>query len=206
MVVKMHEQVSEISRETLVAWKRGSVKAFEEIVRSSMKRAYSVALGIVGNAEDARDISQECFMAAHKARKSFDVDRPFFAWFYRILRNRCLNFLKSRARRREISLDVLVERQDASPRPDDVVIRKERIDSVWKALFTLSPEHREIIVLRSFQELSYREIAQYLGISDGTVMSRLYYARKALAEALKETGTDSLQEEVNRNGLQADGE
>ena len=77
MIVKMHEQVSDISRETLVAWKRGSVKAFEEIVRSSMKRAYSVALGIVGNVEDARDISQECFMAAHKARKSFDVDRPF---------------------------------------------------------------------------------------------------------------------------------
>ena len=101
---------------------------------------------------------------------------------------------------------MLVERQDASPRPDDIVVRKERIDSVWKALFTLSPEHREIIVLRSFQELSYREIAQYLGISEGTVMSRLYYARKALAEALKETGTNSLQEEVNKNGLRADGE
>ena len=150
-----------------------------------MRRAYSVALGLVGNIEDARDLSQESYMAAHHARKSFDVDRPFFPWFYRILRNRCLNFIGKRSRRREISLDVLVEREDCSRLPDAVFIGKERIEAVWRALLALSTEHREILVLRCFQELSYREISGVLGISEGTVMSRLYYARKALYEALK---------------------
>lgn len=184
----MPEDVVEISKETLIAWKNGSAGAFERIVKATMRRAYAVALGIVGNTEDARDLSQESFMAAHNARKSFDTERPFFPWFYRILRNRCLNFIEKRSRRREISLDVLVERKDHGSSPDDVVIRKERIESVWKALFTLTPEHREIIMLRSFQELSYREISEVLDISEGTVMSRLYYARKALCEVLERCG------------------
>lgn len=184
----MPEDVAEIPKETLIAWKGGSVRAFEEIVTSTMRRAYAVALGIVGNSEDARDLSQESYMAAHNARASFDTDRPFFPWFYRILKNRCLNFIEKRSRRREISLDVLVERRDRGSTPDDVVIRKERIEALWKALFALSPEHREIIMLRSFQELSYKEISNVLGISEGTVMSRLFYARKALCEALEKSG------------------
>jgi RNA polymerase sigma factor (sigma-70 family) len=97
----------EVFRETLLAWKNGDVGAFERIVRTTMRWAYAVALGFVGNAEDAWDLSQEAFMAVHRARKSFDADRPFLPWFYRVLRNRCLNHLKKRARRREISLDVL---------------------------------------------------------------------------------------------------
>ncbi len=184
----MPEDVAEIPKETLIAWKGGSVRAFEEIVTSTMRRAYAVALGIVGNSEDARDLSQESYMAAHNARASFDTDRPFFPWFYRILKNRCLNFIEKRSRRGEISLDVLVERRDRGSAPDDVVIRKERIEALWKALFALSPEHREIVMLRSFQELSYKEISNILGISEGTVMSRLFYARKALCEALEKSG------------------
>lgn len=181
----MPERVTEISRETLLEWKRGSVKAFEKIVRATMRRAYSVALGFVGNTEDARDLSQESYMAAHHARKRFDANKPFFPWFYMILRNRCLNFIEKRSRRREISMDVLVEREARGLSPVDRLLRKESIDMVWRALFTLSPEHREIIVLRSFQDFSYREISEALGISEGTVMSRLFYARKALFEALK---------------------
>jgi RNA polymerase sigma-70 factor (ECF subfamily) len=183
--MKRHDQ-EEIPRETLVAWKNGDVGAFERIVRITMKRAYAMALGLLGNAEDAWDLSQESFMAVHRARKSFDVDRPFFPWFYRVLRNRCLNYLKKRARRREVSLDVVEERAGRGS-PDDRLLKKERVDAVWKALFALSAEHREIIVLRNFQELSYDEISRVLGIPEGTVMSRLYYARRALLEALRES-------------------
>ncbi len=183
----------EISRETLIAWKNGDTAAFDLIVRTTMRRAYAVALGIVGNAEDAWDLSQEAFMAAHRARKSFDADRPFFPWFYRVLRNRCLNHVKKRARRMEISLDVLEERASAEA-TDDLLLRKERIEIVWKTLFTLSPEHREIIVLRNFQELSYEEISRILSIPEGTVMSRLYYARRALLDALREQGLGSVDE------------
>lgn len=182
--MKQVAKAKDIPSETLREWKLGSVKAFEVIVRATMRRAYAIALGLLGNAEDARDVSQEAFIAAHRARKRFDDERPFFPWFYRILRNRCLNFIQKRSRRREISMDVLAERADNRARPDRDMIRGERIEALWRALFTLSPDHREVIVLRTFQEFSYREIAESLGISEGTVMSRLFYARRALAKAL----------------------
>lgn len=193
----MATDFNEIPNETLLAWKNGNVKAFEEIVRMTMKRAYAVALGLVGNMEDAKDLSQEAFIAAHRARRTFDAGKPFFPWFYRILRNRCLNFLRSKARKREISMDVLVERECTDDSPDAVLLKKENIEALWKALFTLSPEHREIIVLRMFHELSYKEIAATLGISDGTVMSRLFYARKALCGVLRETCSELYGEEVD---------
>lgn len=185
--MKSPDQAEVISRETLVAWKSGDKGAFEKIVRATMERAYAVALGFVGNADDAQDLSQEAFIAVHRARKRFDVDRPFFPWFYRVLRNRCLNYLKRRARRREISLDVLEERVGRGS-ADEELLRRERVEMVWRALFTLSPEHREILVLRNFQELSYSEISGVLGLPEGTVMSRLYYARLALLEALRKEG------------------
>jgi RNA polymerase sigma-70 factor (ECF subfamily) len=183
----------DVSLDTLLAWKKGDTAAFDKIVRATMRRAYAVALGIVGNAEDAWDLSQEAYMAAHRARKSFDADRPFFPWFYRVLRNRCLNYVKKRARRMEISLDVLEERAGGGS-ADELLLRKERIEAVWKAIQALSPEHREIIVLRNFQELSYEEISDILCIPEGTVMSRLYYARRALLEALEEQGFGSVGE------------
>ncbi len=184
MSMNSPDQADVVTRETLLAWKKGDKGAFEKIVRATMKRAYAVALGLVGNADDAHDLSQEAYIAAHRARKTFDVDRPFFPWFYRVLKNRCLNYLKKRARRREISLDVLEERAGRGS-ADGELLRKERIEMVWKALFTLSTEHREILVLRNFEELSYSEISGVLGVPEGTVMSRLYYARQALLEALR---------------------
>lgn len=187
MSMNSPDQADVVSRETLLAWKKGDKGAFEKIVRATMKRAYAVALGLVGNADDAHDLSQEAYIAAHRARKTFDVDRPFFPWFYRVLKNRCLNYLKKRARRREISLDVLEERAGRGS-ADGELLRKERIEMVWKALFTLSAEHREILVLRNFEELSYSEISGVLGVPEGTVMSRLYYARQALLEALRREG------------------
>ncbi|MCK4538244.1 MAG: RNA polymerase sigma factor [Candidatus Krumholzibacteria bacterium] len=177
---------TDIKKETLLAWKNGSSDAFEEIVNISMTRAYSVALSLVGNAEDAKDLSQEAFIAAYRAKKSFDEERPFFPWFYRILRNRCLNFIRSRSKRGEISMDVLIEKDSGVESPERAMVRKEDAEALWKALFTLSPEHREIIVLRNFQDLAYREISEVLGISQGTVMSRLFYARKALYDVLKD--------------------
>ncbi len=169
-----------------MAWKKGDARAFEEIVNMTMKNAYAIALGFVGNVEDARDLSQEAFMAAHRGRESFDTDRPFFPWFYRILRNRCLNFIRSRSSRGEISMDVLVEKECPRPQPDGVLMKKEDSEALWKALFGLSEEHREIIVLRSFHDLSYRELSEALDISEGTVMSRLFYARKALYDILRD--------------------
>ena len=168
--MKTTERETDIARETLLAWKAGSAEAFERIVKLTMRRAYATAVGLLGNAEDASDISQEAFMAAYRARGRFDPAKPFYPWFYRILRNRCLNFIEKRRRRAEISMDVIAERPGDAPSPEARLLRKERSERIWRALFSLSPDHREIIVLRSFQELSYREIAETLGISEGTVM------------------------------------
>lgn len=174
-----------ISRETLIAWTQGRVEAYEKVVKATMKQSYAIALGFLGNEQDAKDASQEAYIAAHGARKSFDVNRPFFPWFHRILRNRCLNMLEKRVRSMEVSLDAIVDREEPGSSPERSRLKKKTAAMVWKALFSLSPEHREIIVLRSFQEYSYREIARVLDLSEGTVMSRLFYARKALREALR---------------------
>ncbi len=188
----------DIPRDVLAAWIGGSESAFAVIVKATMRRAYAVALGFLGNAEDARDLSQEAYVAAHAARSRFDVERPFFPWFYRILRNRCLNALEKRARRPEVSLDVVAERNDPGCGPERTRERRETAELVWKGLFAIAPEHREIIVLRSFQELSYREIAGTLDIPEGTVMSRLFYARRALREALEALpGIDALKEDAS---------
>lgn len=177
--------IEAVSRETLLAWKKGDTKSFEIIVKSTMKRAFAIAVGIVGNPEDAKDLSQEAYIAAHRARKRFDENRPFFPWFYRLLRNRCLNFVARRSRRMEVSLDLVEYKFDSNSSPDGRLLQKERRETLWKALFELPPEQREIIVLRCFQEMSYREISRVLGVPEGTVMSRLFYARGALSRALK---------------------
>lgn len=188
----------DIPQDVLAAWVGGSERAFAVIVKATMKRAYAVALGFLGNAEDARDVSQEAYVAAHAARKRFDAQRPFFPWFYRILRNRCLNALEKRARHPEVSLEVVVERSDTRCGPERTHERRETAAMVWKALFAIAPEHREIIVLRTFQELSYGEIARTLDIPEGTVMSRLFYARRALREALEALpGSNALKEDAS---------
>ena len=182
----MRKVSEEIGQETLAAWKKGDTRAFEKIVRLTMNRAVSMALGLLGNEEDAKDISQEAFVAAHRARDTLGEGRPGFPWFYRILRNRCLNFLRSRKRRAEVSIDILVERESPVESPDRRVSRREDAKALSEALFRLTEEHREVVILRSFNDLSYREIAEALGISEGTVMSRLFYARKALCAHLKD--------------------
>jgi RNA polymerase sigma-70 factor (ECF subfamily) len=186
-----------IAKETLVAWKMGRTEAFERIVKATMRQSYAIALGLLGNEPDAKDASQEAYIAAHAARRSFDVDRPFYPWFYRILRNRCLSLLEKRSRHPEVSLEAIEHRDETEISPERIHERRESAAMVWKALFSLSPEHREIIVLRSFQELSYREIARVLEISEGTVMSRLFYARRALREALGNAGGASNAPEVD---------
>ena len=161
------------------------MEAFGRIVKMYMKTAYSVALGYVGNVEDARDLSQDAFIAVYRARKSFDVSKPFFPWFYTILRNICLNFIKSRRKLKVLSEDVLEFRSDDYETPEGYASYSERAGIIWEALFKLSPEHREIVVLGDLSGFSYKEIARMLDLPEGTAMSRLYYARNRLYELLE---------------------
>jgi RNA polymerase sigma-70 factor (ECF subfamily) len=180
-------------RGIILGWKRGDKRAYEALVRRYMADAFYVAYGFVGNAEDARDLSQEAFIKAYRARTRFDESRPFYPWLYRILKNHCLNFVTRG--RTHVSLDDENEhREIASPGPTalDDLESEERRRLVRAAMDRLSDDHREIIVLKNFKDHSYREIAEILAIPIGTVMSRLFYARQALR---------ALVEEIERNGL-----
>ena len=154
-----------------------------------MKNAYFIALGLVGNRDDALELSQEAFILAYRNINRLNPDRRFFPWFYQILRNVCFSHLRKRRNRRSRSLEEL-EEQGSTPEVDDsftpdvVAERNETKDRVWKAMGKLDEKHREVIILRHFQHLSYEQIAQNLFCNKGTVMSRLYHARKRLKELL----------------------
>lgn len=176
--------------------RRGSKEAFESIVKMYMKNAYFVALGLVGNRDDALELSQEAFILAYRNIRQLNSNRKFYPWFYQILRNVCFSHLRKTRKRRSYSLEKLEEQGpvaevDDSFTPDVVAERNETKDAVWKAIGKLDDKHREVIILRHFQHLSYEQIAHNLFCSKGTVMSRLYYARKRLKELLStEKGGD----------------
>jgi len=163
----------------------GSAKAFESIVEKYMKQAYFIALGLVGNREDAMDLSQEAFFRAYSNIDRLNPKRKFFPWFYQILKNLCFSHLRKRVHRKHNSLEVTDESQISSSSnpqfcPSEIAERNEAKDHLWQAIGQLSEKHREVIILRHFQNLSYDQIAQIIMCAKGTVMSRLYNARKEL--------------------------
>ena len=182
--------------EAMQRCRRGSKKAFEAIVKMYMKNAYFTALGLVGNRDDALELSQEAFILAYRNIRQLNPNRKFYPWFYQILRNVCFSHLRKARNRRSHSLEKIEEQTpvaevDDSFTPDVVAERNEIKDRLWKAIGKLDQKHREVIILRHFQNLSYEQIAQILFCSRGTVMSRLYYARKRLKELLStEKGGD----------------
>lgn len=169
--------------------RRGSREAFELLVNMYMKDAYFIALGLVGNKEDAQDLSQEAFIRAFRHIKDVKEGRRFFPWFYQILRNLCISHLRKRKHRVTASLDhencPEMEAQGDCFSPDAVVGKAEVKGQVWDAISRLDAKHREVIVLRHFRNMSYDEIAEVMHCNKGTVTSRLYYARKRLKDMLE---------------------
>lgn len=174
--------------------KKGDREAFAAIVQKYMKPAYYVALGYVGRPEDALDLSQDAFVNAFRHIRRFDSSRNFFPWFYSILKNLCMNHLNRLRRRREESIDEMAEDEGQVPIPIETVdpetkaVQKDLEVKIGQALLHLRPKDREIIILQHFQDYSYQEIANLLGIPIGTVMSRLYGARQALRRELERMG------------------
>jgi RNA polymerase sigma-70 factor (ECF subfamily) len=173
----------------MVAVQQGNPMAFRVLVERYKKKAYYTALKLVGDSDDAYDISQEAFIRVYNARRRYDVTHPFYAWFYAILRNLARNHLRKRSIRLEYAVRTRRFRKqslEVSDSPECIAEADESRKAVWAAIGKLSYEHREIIMLRHFEDLSYEEIAKLLGIAVGSVMSRLYYARKRLRDLLGE--------------------
>lgn len=169
----------------------GDRRAFSQLCERYMRRAYYVALGLVGRHEDALDLSQEAFARAYRARHRLDPNGSFYAWLYQIIRRLCFNFNRDRKLHREKlkqAEDWLVEQHTRASAKNPAVSaeRAENIKRVRDAIERLPDRDREVLVLKEFEGLKYREIAELLGIPIGTVMSRLYAARKRLAAVLEE--------------------
>ncbi len=172
---------------------RGEPAAFGELVNRYMQRAYFAALGLVGSPDEALDLSQEAFARAFRARGRLDPERPFFPWLYQIIRRLCFNHSRDRAahrRKLEGAGSWLADTTMGEPPadPEREFERTELREQVARAIERLRPNEREVLVLREFEGLRYREIAELVEIPIGTVMSRLYAARRALARELIEAG------------------
>ena len=161
----------------------GDVAAFDLLVRRHSQRAFGVAMRLLDQREDAEDLVQDAFIAALEKIDSFDAEREFAPWFYRILVNRCLNARKSRSRRsmQEISDDAVSG--VASPLLETE--RSELRAHLTKALELLPERQKTIVKLFDVEGFSSPEVAEILGISDGTVRWHLHQARQVLKEALR---------------------
>ncbi|UCC81986.1 MAG: sigma-70 family RNA polymerase sigma factor [Gemmatimonadota bacterium] len=183
---------NEASERALVQRARaGDRRAFGELVTRYMRRAYYAALGLVGSHEDALDLSQEAFARAFRARANLDPELPFYGYLYQIVRRLCFNFLRDSRTRRvrmEEATPWLMNQagaKAAAADPGRSAERSELCAQVQAAIERLPEREREVLVLKEFEGLRYREIAELLGIPIGTVMSRLYTARRNLAAELE---------------------
>jgi RNA polymerase sigma-70 factor, ECF subfamily len=176
----------------MLATKRGDPQAFDVLVETLRGRAFHVARALVGSQDDAMELCQETFLRIYKARETFREGEPFLPWFHRILRNTCFSFLRERRRVRSISDQPPGSDGDAGDYeiiddeagPSEILASNERAQAFWTAFNALSSRDREILALRHFKELAYRDIAVALDIPEGTVMSRLFHARRRLREGL----------------------
>ena len=176
----MNDSEPELTRRS----QQGDTEAFGVLVRRHAGRATALAALMVGNHADASDVSQEAFVKAWRHIRGFKGQTTFFTWYCSILRNTCFTWLRRHHK------DKNVERLEAQNVPSSaadpalLAQRNEQTDRLWEAITALPTKHREIIVLKHFQQMSYKEIAAVLEIPIGTVMSRLHTAREALRARL----------------------
>jgi RNA polymerase sigma-70 factor, ECF subfamily len=186
-------EYSTATDEVLVkAAQKGDMAAFEELVSRHRDKIYARAFSMLRNEEDAIDLSQEAWVKGWQRLVQFQGDASFATWMTRIVINLCLDQLRKQKRVKSESIDQMdeevggVERQlpIINPNPTEGLERGELRQRIDKALAQLSYEHRTVLILHEFEELEYKLIAKKMGCSIGTVMSRLFYARRKMAALL----------------------
>jgi len=213
---------AEEDRALITEAQTGDHAAFRKLVERHQRRAFAIAVGLVRDENDAREIVQEAFLRVFKGIATFEGGSSFFTWLYRIVTNLSIDLMRKPGRR-GAELDeskglgedaegefALVSRIDGSD-PIDVVRRKEMAGRIQAALDALPSYHRAVILMREVEGLSYEEMAQAMAVSKGTIMSRLFHARqkmqKALADVYAETGPgkpSSYGSEAARDGADKD--
>ncbi len=190
--------------------KAGDSDAYRELVEEYQSRAHSIALGILGNYQDAEEIAQEAFVKAYKNLASFRAQSSFYTWLYRIIFNLAIDLSRKAYRRSEIgmedstAIDTVAQYSDADSSrymgsvsdPESEYRNQEIRQRFNEALAALSPDHRAVITLREIDGLSYAEISEVVACTKGTVMSRLHHARKKLQAALEELRPEGAEPEL----------
>ena len=207
-----HSMQTEATRLMILA-KNGDRDAFDRLVETLRSRAFHVAHGLVGSRDDALELSQEAFLKTYRARATYRDGEPFLPWFHRILRNTCYTYLRKHGKiaRRSLTPGFGDEAREESGEweladvdaeaPSDRAEADERSQAFWRAFKKLSARDREILSLRHFHDHSYQQIADALGIPIGTVMSRLFHARRRLRDELVPfLGEDPLSEDPGVGG------
>lgn len=172
---------------------QGNMKSFEELILLYQDQAYRTAYGMLGNHEDAKDATQESFIKIYKSLKSFKYKSSFSTWMYRIVHNTCLDLIRKQKRRREIPIEInkdsneegyVIPIEDLSDGPEALLDYKVVKEELIKCIKELPIEYQGVIILRDIEGISYDQIAEILGISQGTVKSRINRGRIQLRNRL----------------------
>src|SRR5437867_1029868 len=188
-----HPEKPEVPDEKLVRRaQRGDMVAFEELVARHRDKIYARAFSMMRNEDEATDLSQEAWVKGWQRLKQFQGDSSFVTWMTRIVINLCLDQLRKHKRQRAESIELMEEESGGVERQMPIVQvnptagleRRELRQRIDKAMGQLSYEHRTVLILHEFEELEYKEIAKRMQCSIGTVMSRLFYARRKMANLM----------------------
>jgi RNA polymerase sigma-70 factor (ECF subfamily) len=184
----------------VTAVKGGDKRAFKVLMQRYQRKVYAVAYGFLRNQEDALDVVQESFIKVHRYIGKFEGNSSFYTWLYRIVMNLSIDHIRKHKRTRHVDFDDSIDHgQDEGalgedslmPRmlgqnPGKSLVRKEIREQIGKALEELSENHRAVLVMRELEGMSYEEMAQAMQCSKGTIMSRLFHARRNMQKRLLE--------------------
>ncbi|MDQ3334116.1 MAG: sigma-70 family RNA polymerase sigma factor [Myxococcota bacterium] len=194
------------------AARKGDRDAFKTLFERYHRRAYALAFGVLRHPDDALDVVQDAFIKAHKYLDKFEGNSSFYTWLYRIVMNLAIDHLRKHRRVKPVELDESRIEDGENPllpkilggNPGRALMDKQIRTRIDQALDELSENHRSVLVMRELEGLSYEEMAQTMGCSKGTIMSRLFHARKNMQKRLIDLVENPSKELLAELGMKAE--